>query len=620
MPVFPQTLLVQPNAEILAYRQGLTPHLIATLSRFAQWKGLGPACTLELTAEQTYQGLESGLTLPMMLQALARHSSRLVPPAVADLLQRWSSKRERITVFASAVLVEFATAAELETAMARGIVAVRLTDRIGMTAEGTEPGLTQLRLIANRDYEAKPQRCVTVGDDGVTLTIDAAAADLLLDAEIGRFAEPMSGEPTAARRFRLTAEQLRRAADTLSLADIDGWFGDRTGQPLSPAGRLLLIGPQSPPPVAARLLVVRFSTPELADGAMQWPETRGLIAERLGPTAIAVAEENLEALSESVGRHRDQNGGLASIPLPFPLASQQYPQTPLNHSCGCSRCPIASTASRVSLLSLWSARHTPSTASRRSKAVHPQAKKLPYSLKILLENLLRNENGLSVRKADIDALAQWQPKVEPVTEIAYTPARVLMQDFTGVPCVVDLAAMRDAMKALGGDPAKINPQVPVELVIDHSVQVDEFGTPMAFDDNVKYEYERNQERYTFLRWGQNAFGNFQVVPPGTGICHQVNLEYLARCVFVDPHGVAYPDTLVGTDSHTTMVNGLGVLGWGVGGIEAEAAMLNQPVSMLIPQVVGFKLSGKLSARCDRDGSCTHGHADASQEGSGREVR
>ena len=225
--------------------------------------------------------------------------------------------------------------------------------------------------------------------------------------------------------------------------------------------------------------------------------------------------------------------------------------------------------------------------------VHPQARKLPYSLKILLENLLRNENGLSVRKADIDALALWQPKAEPVAEIAYTPARVLMQDFTGVPCVVDLAAMRDGIKALGGNPAKINPLVPVELVIDHSVQVDEYGTTAAFADNVHLEYERNQERYTFLRWGQNAFRNFKVVPPGTGICHQVNLEYLGRCVFVDEHGMAYPDTLVGTDSHTTMINGMGVLGWGVGGIEAEAAMLGQPVSMLIPQVIGFKLSGRL---------------------------
>ncbi|MBM3979873.1 MAG: aconitate hydratase AcnA [Planctomycetes bacterium] len=229
------------------------------------------------------------------------------------------------------------------------------------------------------------------------------------------------------------------------------------------------------------------------------------------------------------------------------------------------------------------------------EAVHPQAKKLPFSLKILLENLLRNEGAsLAVRKADIDALAGWRPKDEPNVEIAFTPARVLMQDFTGVPCVVDLAAMRDAMKALGGDPSKINPLVPVELVIDHSVQVDEYGTAKAFGDNVNLEYARNEERYVFLRWGQKAFDNFKVVPPGTGICHQVNLEFLARGVFVDPSGTAYPDTVVGTDSHTTMINGLGVLGWGVGGIEAEAAMLGQPVSMLIPQVIGFKLFGKLS--------------------------
>jgi aconitate hydratase len=227
------------------------------------------------------------------------------------------------------------------------------------------------------------------------------------------------------------------------------------------------------------------------------------------------------------------------------------------------------------------------------EAAIPQARKLPFSLKILLENLLRNENGLSVRRADVEALARWNPTAEPTAEIAYTPARVLLQDFTGVPCVVDLAAMRDAMKALGGDPAKINPLVPCELVIDHSVQVDANGTPTAFTENTKLEYERNRERYTFLRWGQEAFRNFKVVPPETGIVHQVNIEYLARVVFVNDRGEAYPDTLVGTDSHTTMVNGLGVLGWGVGGIEAEAAMLGQPVSMLIPQVIGFKLSGKL---------------------------
>ncbi|MCS7022855.1 MAG: aconitate hydratase AcnA [Gemmataceae bacterium] len=225
--------------------------------------------------------------------------------------------------------------------------------------------------------------------------------------------------------------------------------------------------------------------------------------------------------------------------------------------------------------------------------VFPRIRRLPFSLKILLENLLRHENGLSVRREDIEALAHWQPQAEPSQEIGFIPARVLMQDFTGVPCVVDLAAMRDAMQALGGDPARINPLVPVELVIDHSVQVDKFGTPDAFQHNVALEYERNRERYQFLRWGQQAFRNFAVVPPGTGICHQVNLEYLARVVFADPQGRAYFDTLVGTDSHTTMINGLGVLGWGVGGIEAEAAMLGQPVAMLIPQVVGFRLTGRL---------------------------
>ncbi len=223
--------------------------------------------------------------------------------------------------------------------------------------------------------------------------------------------------------------------------------------------------------------------------------------------------------------------------------------------------------------------------------------RLPFSLKILLENLLRNEDGEAIRAADIEALAKWNAKAEPSDEIAFTPARVVMQDFTGVPAIVDLAAMRDAMRAMGGDPNRINPLVPAELVIDHSVQVDVFGSAQAFERNAELEFERNKERYSFLRWGQTAFDNFKVVPPDTGIVHQVNLEYLSRVVFVndsDPaHPVAYPDTLVGTDSHTTMVNGLGVLGWGVGGIEAEAAMLGQPMSMLIPQVIGFKLDGKL---------------------------
>jgi aconitate hydratase len=220
--------------------------------------------------------------------------------------------------------------------------------------------------------------------------------------------------------------------------------------------------------------------------------------------------------------------------------------------------------------------------------------RLPYSLKVLLENLLRNEDGESIRAQDIEALASWDANAEPSKEIAFTPARVLMQDFTGVPAVVDLAAMRDAMVEMGGDAEKINPLVPAELVIDHSVQVDVYGTAQAFQRNAELEFERNKERYAFLRWGQGAFHNFAVVPPDTGIVHQVNLEYLARVVFVDDAaGLAYPDTLVGTDSHTTMINGLGVLGWGVGGIEAEAAMLGQPMSMLIPQVIGFKLTGEL---------------------------
>src|SRR5919106_2235375 len=210
--------------------------------------------------------------------------------------------------------------------------------------------------------------------------------------------------------------------------------------------------------------------------------------------------------------------------------------------------------------------------------------RLPYSLKVLLENALRLEDGDSVPADTVESIATWDAKAEPSVEIPYQPARVLMQDFTGVPAIVDLAAMRDAMEQLGSDPAKINPLVPVDLIIDHSVQVDAFGNPRAFDINADRDYERNGERYAFLRWGQQAFDNFRVVPPATGICHQVNLEYLGQVVFRrdrDAATEAYPDTLVGTDSHTTMINGLGVLGWGVGGIEAEAAMLGQPISMLL---------------------------------------
>src|SRR5688572_19587472 len=218
--------------------------------------------------------------------------------------------------------------------------------------------------------------------------------------------------------------------------------------------------------------------------------------------------------------------------------------------------------------------------------------RLPFALKILLENLLRNEDGVAVSKTDALELAKWDAKAKPNKEIAFHPARVVLQDFTGVPAVVDLAAMRDAMAAMGGDPTKINPLFPSELVIDHSVQVDAYGSPDALSINAKLEFERNKERYQLLRWAQTAFHNFEVVPPDTGIVHQVNLEFLGRVVF-DQDGVAYPDSLVGTDSHTTMINGLGVVGWGVGGIEAEAAMLGQPINLLIPNVIGFRLFGRL---------------------------
>src|SRR5690554_1459948 len=233
-------------------------------------------------------------------------------------------------------------------------------------------------------------------------------------------------------------------------------------------------------------------------------------------------------------------------------------------------------------------------------AAMPGTERLPFSLKVLAENLLRTEDGANTTAEHVRAIAAWDPDAQPSTEIQFTPGRVIMQDFTGVPCVVDLATMREAVADLGGDPTRINPLSPAELVIDHSVQIDVAGRRDAFERNVEIEYERNHERYQFLRWGQTAFDDFKVVPPGTGIVHQVNLEYLARGVMTRTVDTAdgsvvraYPDTCVGTDSHTTMVNGLGVLGWGVGGIEAEAAMLGQPVSMLIPRVVGFKLTGTI---------------------------
>ena len=249
--------------------------------------------------------------------------------------------------------------------------------------------------------------------------------------------------------------------------------------------------------------------------------------------------------------------------------------------------------------------------------------RLPVSLKVLLENVLRFENGVSYKVDDAKAIAEWLGSAHSDKEVPFRPARILMQDFTGVPAVVDLAAMRDGITKLGSDPQKVNPLIPVDLVIDHSVMVDVYARPDALQKNVDIEFERNAERYRFLRWGQEAFNNFRVVPPGTGICHQVNLEYLGQCVWTATENgetTVYPDTLYGTDSHTTMVNGLGILGWGVGGIEAEAAMLGQPIAMLIPDVIGFRLTGKLPEGADRDGPGADGHADAAQEGCGRQVR
>lgn len=298
-PAFPQTLLVQPNAEVLVYRQGLTPGLIAKLTRFAVWTGLGPACTLELTPARTYRGLESGLTLPGVLQTLNQHGMRPVPPAVDDLLRRWSNKRDRITVFTSATLVEFQTPADLEAAVARGVVSVRVTDRIGLTDDGRDPAFPNLRLMGNRDYESKPQQCLTVADDGVTLTVDPARSDLLLEAEIGRLADPVTDDPPGVRRFRISPTSLKRALTTgLTLTDLDAWFRGRTGHPLTPAGRLFTVGPQLPPPAAGRVLVVELPSADVTDGLVQWPPTSGLVERRLGPTALVVDEANLPRLRE----------------------------------------------------------------------------------------------------------------------------------------------------------------------------------------------------------------------------------------------------------------------------------------------------------------------------------
>jgi len=296
-PAFPQTLLVQPNAEVLAYRQGLTPQLIGRLSRFAQWKGVGPACTLELTPTRTYHGLETGLTLAGILQTLNQHGMKPVPPAVADLLRLWANKRDRITAFASATLVEFQTPADLEAAMARGVVSVRVTDRIGLTDDGRDPDFQHLRLIGNRDYEAKPQRCIAVDDDGVTLTIETSQSDLLLEAEIGRVADPVSGDVPSVRRFKLSPTSLRRATTLgMTVSDLDAWFISRTGNLLPASGRLFVLGPTLPAPTVSRHLVIHLPSSEIADGLMQWPETADLLTSRLGPTTVVVEDENLSRL------------------------------------------------------------------------------------------------------------------------------------------------------------------------------------------------------------------------------------------------------------------------------------------------------------------------------------
>ncbi|QEL16485.1 hypothetical protein [Limnoglobus roseus] len=296
---FPQTLMVQPNAEVLVYRQGLTPPLIAELSRFAAWKQIGPACTLELNAEETYHGLESGLTLAGIKQTLDRHAMRPVPNNVADLLRRWADKRERITVYPTATLVEFTTPADLDLALSRGLVAIKLTDLIGLTADGREPEFKALRLIGNREYDAKPVKCLTIADDGLTIAVDPVQADLLLEAEIARLAEPLPVTGNGPRQFRLTPRTLRQATEQgQSLDELDRWFVSRTGNPLTPAGRLFVTGPTVSSPVTETCRIVRLSSVEIADGIVQWPETCGLILDRLGPTVVMIEEENLTRLRE----------------------------------------------------------------------------------------------------------------------------------------------------------------------------------------------------------------------------------------------------------------------------------------------------------------------------------
>jgi hypothetical protein len=290
---FRQTLLVQPSCEVVAYRQGLTPALVSKLTRFARWKVLGAACILELEAASVYHGLESGLSLAELTRVLQQHGMRPVPPSVADLLQRWANKRERITLYHSATLLEFATPADLDQAVSRGLVALKLTDRIGLVDDGEAIDYRHFRLTGNRDYESKPQRCLQIDPDGVTFAVDAAQSDLLLEAELGRIAEPVSANGVGPRRYQLTPKSLRTAAAAgLSVGDLDQWFVERGGQPLSSAGRLLFQG--APPARALRQTVVYLPNEEAADGVVQWPATARWVEERLGPTAVVVAEENLE--------------------------------------------------------------------------------------------------------------------------------------------------------------------------------------------------------------------------------------------------------------------------------------------------------------------------------------
>jgi hypothetical protein len=302
-PSYPQTLMIQPNAEILAYRQGLTPALIAKLSRFARWKTLGPACTLSLTAEQTYRGLESGLTLPGIIQTLNQQALRPVPASVVDLLQRWANKRERIRVYSAATLVEFQSPADLDTAIARGIVSIRVTDRIGLTDDGREPDFRQLRLIGNRDYESRPQQCLQIAADGLTLTVDPTQADLLLEAEISKFAEPCPDDSPGIRRFAISPDSLSRGVRAgLTLSELEQWFDQRCGQPVPASVRLFLTGSTSGTIEFVRMFVLLLPSPEVTDGILQWPETSRWLGRRLGPCAVEVSEANYPHLRETLAR------------------------------------------------------------------------------------------------------------------------------------------------------------------------------------------------------------------------------------------------------------------------------------------------------------------------------